>query len=323
MNFGLTYNKLTLRVGGRYMIYDLRITTASGTAFPEMISQRFKWIREQGYSVSMLSKQLEDGREAYDIQLRGNHDNQIFRNEDIVYIFKHQLSELIAEHILLEWESTLVKKEIRKSGRGLSGEEQRTVYDKAVQFLNRCNENESLNLLMNYGRKNKIAHRVLDYIHDNKLLVVEGFINFCLQDYLTEIRFAVELAMEELKNEKEYNDFVTLLRYFVDTQVPKIQEVNIMMDENGVFNMWDGKGIKIEDNYMSYYLDDMLLNEINFDDVLISILITISTRRIILHNVAELGNEPVETIKRVFKDKIRMCSGCERCRKHLNKNTQP
>jgi len=305
------------------MIYDLTITTASGTRFKEMISQRFKWIREQGYSISVVPQHQSGGMEAYEIHLQGNHDNQVFRNEDIVYIFKHQMSELIAEHILLEWETPLINREIRKSCRGLTAEEQRTVFNKAAQFLRRCNDNESLNLLMNYGRKNKIAHRILDYIHEHHLLVLEGFINFCLQDYLTEIRFAVELALEEMKNEKEYNDFVTLLRYFVDTQVPKIHEVNIMMDENGVFNMWDGSGIKIEENYMSYYLDDMLLNEINFDDVLISILITISPRRIILHNASELGSEPVETIKKVFKDKIRMCSGCERCRKHINKNTRP
>ena len=42
------------------------------------------------------------------------------------------------------------------------------------------------------------------------------------------------------------------------------------------FSTWDGSGIKIEEHYMNYYLDDMLLNEINFDDVLISILITIA-----------------------------------------------
>lgn len=307
------------------MIYDIKIVTASGTRLNEMISHRFKWIREQGYSITVALEPHQSGTvmEAYEIHLQGNNDNQIFRNEDIVYIFKHQLSELIAEHILLDWESPLINREIRKSCRGMVAEEQRIIYNKAAQFLRRCNDNESLNLLMNYGRKNRIAHRILDYIHDNQFMVVEGFINFCLQDFLTEIRFAVELAVEELKNEKEYNDFITLLRYFVDTQVPKIYEVNIMMDENGVFNMWDGSGIKIEENYMSYYLDDMLLNEINFDDVLISILITIAPRRIILHNALDLGSEPVETIKKVFKDKIRMCTGCERCIKHLNKNTRP
>lgn len=307
------------------MIYDLKITTASGTRFNEMISQRFRWIREQDYSITAQMSAYPSGNdlEAYEIHLQGNRNNKVFRNEDIVYIFKHQLSEMISEHILAEWEGRLINREIRRSCRGVAAEEQQAVYNKAAQFLRRCNDNESLNLLMNYGRKNRIAHRVLDYIHSNPLMVVEGFINFCLQDYLTEIRFAVELAVEELKNEKEYNDFVTLLRYFVDTQVPKIHEVNIMMDEKGVFNLWDGSGIKIEENYMSYYLDDMLLNEINFDDVLISILITIAPRRIILHNALDLGSEPVETIKKVFKEKIRMCTGCERCHTHPNKNTHP
>jgi putative sporulation protein YtxC len=307
------------------MIYDLKITTASGTRFNEMISQRFRWIREQDYSITAQMSAYPSGNdlEAYEIHLQGNRNNKVFRNEDIVYIFKHQLSEMISEHILAEWEGRLINREIRRSCRGVAAEEQQAVYNKAAQFLRRCNDNESLNLLMNYGRKNRIAHRILDYIHSNPLMVVEGFINFCLQDYLTEIRFAVELAVEELKNEKEYNDFVTLLRYFVDTQVPKIHEVNIMMDEKGVFNLWDGSGIKIEENYMSYYLDDMLLNEINFDDVLISILITIAPRRIILHNALDLGSEPVETIKKVFKEKIRMCTGCERCHTHPNKNTHP
>ena len=306
------------------MIYDLKITTASGTRFNEMISQRFRWIREQDYSVTaQVLNYLPDDMEAYEIHLQGNRNDQVFRNEDIVYIFKHQLAEMIAEHILGEWEGRLINREIRRSCRGLAAEERQIVYNKAAQFLRRCNDNESLNLLMNYGRKNRIAHRILDYIHSNPLIVVEGFINFCLQDYLTEIRFAVELAVEERKNEKEYNDFVTLLRYFVDTQVPKINEVNIMMDENGLFNMWDGSGIKIEENYMSYFLDDMLLNEINFDDVLISILITIAPRRIILHNALNLGSEPVETIKKVFKEKIQVCSGCERCHKHSNKYTHP
>jgi putative sporulation protein YtxC len=307
------------------MIYDLKITTASGTRFNEMISQRFKWIREQDYSITAQVSHYppSDDVEAYEIHLQGNRNDQVFRSEDIVYIFKHQLSEMISEHILGEWEGRLINREIRRSCRGVTAEEQQIVYNKATQFLRRCNDNESLNLLMNFGRKNRIAHRILDYIHSNPLMVVEGFINFCLQDYLTEIRFAVELAVEELKNEKEYNDFVTLLRYFVDTQVPKINEVNIMMDENGLFNLWDGSGIKIEENYMSYFLDDMLLNEINFDDVLISILITIAPRRIILHNALNLGSEPVETIKKVFKEKIQVCSGCERCHKHSNKYTHP
>ena len=168
-----------------------------------------------------------------------------------------------------------------------------------------------------------MAHRILEHINTSNLIVIEGFINFCLKDYLNEIRFAVDLAVEELRNEKEYNEFVKLLRYFVDTQVPKSYEVNLMMTGKGVFYLWDAQGSSIEEKYINYYLDDMLLDEINLDDILISILITIAPRRIVLHNVHDyINNEAVDVIRNVFQKKISICSGCERCQSYLLEKDQ-
>ena len=74
---------------------------------------------------------------------------------------------------------------------------------------------------MAYGRKNRIAHRLFDQIENHKTLVIEGFINFCVPEYLAEIGFAVELASEELKSEQEYNVFLELLRSFVEPAEPE------------------------------------------------------------------------------------------------------
>jgi putative sporulation protein YtxC len=103
-------------------------------------------------------------------------------------------------------------------------EERVSVHQRAADFLKKCHDNESLNLLMSFSRKNRITHRLLDYISTNLTVNVEGFINFCMQDYLTELKFAVEVALEELRNQKEYNDFVNLLRYFVDS-LPKYMKL--------------------------------------------------------------------------------------------------
>ena len=52
----------------------------------------------------------------------------------------------------------------------------------------------------------------------------------------------------------------------------------------------------------------------NLDDVLISILITIAPRWIIMHNTADMvDTESVLMIKEVFKDRFKVCRGCERC----------
>lgn len=296
------------------MLYEFQVLTdISIDTLLDNYNDRLCWIKQRGYDPSLSCKELEGNINLVVLRLEGNQVGGVFRNEDIVYIFKHQISEVLAEHIVKDWENKLLRKEIMRSCRHLPAEERNIIHQRAADFLKKCHENESLNLLMNFSRKNRITHRLMDYISTNRTINVEGFINFCMQDYLTELKFAVEVAMEELRNQKEYNDFVNLLRYFVDTQIPKIYEVNLMMGANGIFYLWDGLGTKIEENYINYYLDEMLIDEINLDDVLISILITIAPRKIVLHNVSNRNSEPVEMIKSVFKEKISQCPGCERC----------
>ncbi|HWQ76310.1 MAG TPA: putative sporulation protein YtxC, partial [Syntrophomonas sp.] len=224
-----------------------------------------------------------------------------------------QVSEFLAEHILHDWEDRMVRREISKRVRHIESQDQEVILRKAIEFLQHCNSNDSINLLFNYGRKNKISHKIMDHIYSHDKLVIEGLINFCMQDYLNELRFAVDLACEELNNEKEYNDFVKLLRYFVDNQTPRTREVNLLMDKDGLFFLWDGDGVDIDEKIINYYSNEMLYNDISLDDILVSILITISPRRIILHNTANENSEPVKIIRQVFGERIRDCTGCERC----------
>lgn len=306
------------------MYYQFVVSTAGNDIFYENLEQRFAWIKERGYKLnidSQVDEQCSAGKIC--ISLQGDNANEIFRDEDVIYIFKHQLSEILADHIILNWEETIIWKEISRKYRRVPIQDKNYIFKKAIAFLKKCNSNESLNMLMNFGRKNKIANRVLEYIYDNDLLVVEGFINFCLPDYLKEIRFAIDLAYEELRNEKEYNEFIKLLRYFVDSQPAKTNEVNLLMEDEG-FCLWDGKGTKIEEDFMASYMEDILLNEISLDDILISILITISPRRIIIHdNNRSDDSSSVEMIKNVFKDRIHVCRGCERCLLHSRETCKP
>ena len=307
------------------MIYEFTIATAHNTeTFLQELDNRLRWIKQRGYElenslVPISALDCSSENKLLYFRLYGSDQrDSTFRNEDIIYIFKHQMAEVLADHIVNDWESKLLWREINRSYRKSSPYDKKSLHSKAADFLRRCHQNESLNLLMNFGRKNRISHRILEHINENGFLAVEGFINFCMKDYLTEIKFAVEVAAEELKNEKEYNDFVNLLRYFVDTQAPRIKEVNLLLGSNGVFYLWDHAGCKIEEQYMQHYLDDLLLDEVSLDDLLVSILITIAPRKIIIHNALELPhNESVEIIKQVFEDKIMFCHGCKHCARFL------
>lgn len=300
------------------MTCEIQIITASDKShepFLADLNQRLQWITQRGYVFSIYTSGIEDSASiVVNVLLQGNNISGVFRDEDIIYIFKHQLAEILAEHIINKWEAEFLWKEIMRNCRGSSLEERQMIFEKSSSLMRKCHDNESLNLIMNYGRKNRIAHRLFDFMRDNNQIVVEGFVTFYLRDYLNEMKFSVELACEELRSQKEYNDFVNLLRYFVDTQAPRIKEVNLMLGESGIFYLWDGEGSKIDEQFMNYYLDDMLMDEINLDDVLVSILITIAPQKIILHNTANLTeSEPVQMIRKVFKERIAECLSCERC----------
>lgn len=298
------------------MVYELQIMTAADRdLFIEEFSKRFSWLRQRGCSLTVNSRDLNRSDVImFDILLQGKVTSSYYREEDYIYIFKHQLAEFLADHVISDWQDKLTWKEIVRPKRNIMPEDRLAVMNKATKFLKSCHTNESLNLLMNYGRKNKISHRIFDYLFNHQKLVIEGFINFCMQDFLTDIRFAVDLACEELRNEKEYNEFVKLLRYFVDTQPPMLLEVNIMTTEDSGFILWDGNGIRIEEKQIKYYMEDLARGEISLDDVLVSILITVAPKRIILHKTNQQEDtESVQMIKKVFDTRIIVCEGCERC----------
>lgn len=296
------------------MIYQLELAPQSGC---QLITGRletsFYWIKEKGYTLS-VEKPDECDQNSLLITLCGPDRTGVFNNEDIIYIFKHQMAEIISEIIMGYWEKRIIQNKVERQYRRIPIDEQARIIEKASDFLSRCNENESLNLLLKFGRKNKIAHRVLDHLHNSNALNIEGLIHFRLQEYLREVNFAIDLAYEDLRNEKQYNEFVKLLKYFVETQPPKVQEVNIFIEESGLFRLWDEAGNAIEQDFVELYLEEIINNEANLDDLLISILMTISPRRIVFHSTGGLPEgEPTRIISQVFKERIVLCKGCDKC----------
>ncbi|RYD06895.1 hypothetical protein N752_01845 [Desulforamulus aquiferis] len=56
-------------------------------------------------------------------------------------------------------------------------------------------------------------------------------------------------------------------------------------------------------------------NEINYEDLLISALITIAPNKIVFHtNLQDQPETTMETIKSVFAGRVSECSGCTLCK---------
>ncbi|WP_242861663.1 putative sporulation protein YtxC [Candidatus Arthromitus sp. SFB-turkey] len=163
--------------------------------------------------------------------------------------------------------------------------------------------------------------KIQNCIEENNEININGFIRFRMRELFEDIETIVDRVVEKHMVEKEYNEFIKLLKYFVEIQESKIQEVNIVINKRGSYTIFDENNNDIYD----LFLDDLndfntSMMNVNKDDLLISGLITNSPEKIIIHGVENsLNIEIIETIKQVFEDKVNLCYGCSNCVEISNK----
>jgi putative sporulation protein YtxC len=235
--------------------------------------------------------------------------------EEAQNIFKHYLADTISDIILNHWEDILLKDIIKENYYYFAEDEKNLIYHYALQHINRDGQN-SRDTLYWLSRKSRILQKLLDFLRNNNRIIIEGFIRFRLKEYIGELREAADRAVDDFLIEREYREFVQLLKYFVDIQEPKIESVHVLIRGAGVFKLYDGSMQPVRSDYLEGYIIDIADNEINYEDLLISALITIAPKEITLHYRNKNNvTATLDTIKNVFSDRIKECRGCKLCKK--------
>ncbi len=241
-------------------------------------------------------------------------------SREATHIVRQHLADIISENIISYWEDSLLQDIIRDNYYYFGEEEKKVIYNYALRHMNR-DGNECRNTLYWLNRKSKILHKVLDFMHQSNRIIIDGFIKFRLKEYTNELRDAADKAVDDFLMEREYREFVNLLKYFVDIQEPKVEVLHVLIRGNGTFKLYDNNLQPIRSDYLEGYLTDLADNEINYEDLLISALITIAPGTIILHYKKENGLcATLDTIKNVFYGRVSECKGCSLCLSTLRLN---
>lgn len=226
-------------------------------------------------------------------------------------VIRTYIANCLAQIIVDEWETRIIKKIVRNNFFYYNEEEKRIILQKAREILNPAGQD-----LYHQGlRKERVTLKILRYLEQHQELILEGFINFRLKDYQDELEEVVNSAVDEFLLEKEYMEFIRLLRYFVDIQEPRVEQVKILFKNSGKFGLYDHENNPVRHECLDGLMMDMTDSEINYDDLLISALITLAPRRLELH--LEDGvkqGETMKTIHSVFGKRVSTCSGCAMCR---------
>lgn len=170
----------------------------------------------------------------------------------------------------------------------------------------------SLSQNRNDERQNRIQEEIKGFLRENDLILLEGFLRFRLKDYFMELKESLEDAIDKLLVDKEYQEFIRLLQYFVEIQEPRVSEVNVIFYDKDNFRLLDEEEKPLDQEYLRRVLGNLRDEELKYEDLLLSALITLSPQRIILHHAD--GPEIGKTIVNVFKERVTFCRDCELCR---------
>ena len=196
-----------------------------------------------------------------------------------IYDFAVQISGEIMSH----YEKPLLKKITENEFPYAPQGEKAEIFNLALKHAS-AQSPDAMDTIHYERRKALIEEQALDYLKENSFIIINGFVNFRLEEYKNELRNLCHDAAEELYAMREYDEFMNMLRFFVSVQAPKEQVVHLIKTK-GVMRIHNKRHRDITD----VYCEESIFSEEGFteEDIILSTLITIAPRKIIIHDKRE------------------------------------
>jgi len=213
-----------------------------------------------------------------------------------------EVAHALAQHIVSNLEPDLLSQLIRRHYGRFDASERAEILDSARAESPRR------------GLMSRLARRIGDYLLQHRTVNLDGFVTFRLKDYLLGLEHDVDAAVDEFLIDREYREFVRLLRYFVEVQSPKLAEVHVMLRPDGHFELRDALMQPLPDEVAAEFRLESQGAEINLEDVLVSSLITLAPAEVTVHGDDAAQELPsVRTAQQVFGQRLHYCTGCRAC----------
>lgn len=221
--------------------------------------------------------------------------------------FKAMLAPVITDSITENYEKEYIGRTVSARCRQFTAEERRRIYEEAVKKAGNLPPEK---------RKKFIKDKLYEFLKTSDTLSVDGFVNFRLGEYKSRLETVVDDAADEYLAEREYGEFIGLLKYFVELQEVREPLVHVVLRQNGTYVIYNERKKDITGRCVEEFLNTASTYEMNYDDMLLSSLITLAPLKIIMHGFESAEDKDVtDTIRQVFTGRIVFCEGCRLCEK--------
>lgn len=220
---------------------------------------------------------------------------------------KYRIADILSDFIVNDLQHMMIERIIEDEYFYFENEDREQIRQEVLNAVFEGKESENRFNQLREKWHDPIRLRILEHLDTHNELIVEGFIRFRLKDFMKELVETVEKIVEELLVEREYNEFIKLLRYFVEIQEPKVREVHVLVDDDRRYILLDDSMRVINNDILKELAREISDTEMSYDDLLISSLITIAPSKITIHGCDKIKNtELLNTINKVFRGKVVM-----------------
>ncbi|MEG2353805.1 MAG: putative sporulation protein YtxC [Clostridium sp.] len=189
------------------------------------------------------------------------------------------------------------------------------------EFLIYDNLEISSEVVFCINRKNNIIKKVLSCIEDVDELNINGFLRFRTKEFLEELGEISDKIMEKYIRDREYIEFIKMLRLFVDSQEPSYEEINLIIDNRGNYILKNKNGQDLIPELLRDIEQSQYSGMVNMEDIIISGLVTHVPKRVVIHCAENCYNkEFIDTIKDVFLERAHFCDECSFCKEYIMSN---
>ncbi len=226
------------------------------------------------------------------IHYRGNNNNK----------FYNFLTELIGEVVIEFYEEKILRQLINYNYFYFDEYEKNKILENCMQLI----EPEMYNTKL-LDNKN-----IKEYVKENKAMILDGFVYFRLRAYLEYLDEVVDSGVNQFVIEKEYREFISLLRVYVESKVPEHNLLHLIYI-NGESILLDEKRniVSVSENiYNAKYLSDISFSS---NDFALNTLLCLLPRRIEIHLIDD-EDEFINTLKLIFEGRVTICKDCDICK---------
>lgn len=222
------------------------------------------------------------------------------------FFFNEKLSSIITDTILKFYKEKIIKKIINFDYFYFEENE------KKIIIKNCCEIVESSEYEQISKEKEYIHEAVLQYVTENKSMILEGFVNFRIKEYIKYLDTIVDIAVNKYIIEKEYNEFISLLRMYINSKKTNVKNLHLIYGKSELTILDENKNIipLCKEIYNAKFLSDIIFSE---NDYALNTLLTLLPQKIEIH-LLDSEDEFIKTVKLIFEDRVYICKECNICK---------